>query len=59
MYKQIDQEIKKIAKNDQTETTLGTYKQNTYTLSRGGAGCAPVWIRAWFYLKKLSSITLV
>ena len=38
MYKQIDQEIKKIAKNDQTETILGTYKQNTYTLSRGGGG---------------------
>jgi hypothetical protein len=32
MYKQIDHEIKKIAKNDQTETILCTYNQNTYTL---------------------------
>ena len=32
MCKQIDHEIKKIAKNDQTETILCTYNQNTYTL---------------------------
>ena len=32
MYKQIDHEIKKIAKIDQAETILCTYNQNTYTL---------------------------
>ena len=32
MCKQIDHVIKKIAKNDQTETILCTYNQNTYTL---------------------------
>ena len=32
MCKQIDHEIKKIAKNDQAETILCTYNQNTYTL---------------------------
>ena len=32
MYKQIDHEIKKNAKNDQTETIVCTYNQKTYTL---------------------------
>ena len=32
MCKQIDHEIKKIATNDQAQTILCTYNQNTYTL---------------------------
>ena len=71
MYKQIDQEIKKIAKNYQTETILGTYKQNTYTLSshanpffkRGRAppGSAPAsWMEYFIVtLKGVSSWVLM